>query len=132
MYYEFKTKRKTLTEKGIERDLVEHYITDCDLFAQAEQKGLEIHNGNCDVIHIVRSSIIEIVNPQSNEEYYYRATLVNIFTADDGTEKETKYHVLINAKDITDANQKAHEYMRQGISDMRLDGITKSKIIEIV
>lgn len=132
MFYEIKTKRKQLTEKGVEREVKEQYITDCELFAEAERKGLEIHNGAADVTHVTRSTIIEIVNPDGTAGNYYRATLVNIFTDEDGTEKETKYHVLINAADITDANKKAHEYMRQGLNDMRLDSITKSKIIQIL
>lgn len=132
MYYEFKTKRKQLTEKGVEKEVTEHFITDCDLFAEAECKGLEINNGECDVIYISRSSIREIVNPSGTAENFFRATLVDIFINDDGTEKETKYHVLINAEDMNEANKKAHEYMKQGMQDMRLDGITKTKIIQIV
>lgn len=35
---------------------------DVELFAEAEAKGLEQYNGDCDVFSITRSKVIEIVN----------------------------------------------------------------------
>ena len=53
---------------------------------------------------------------------------------DDKTEKEKelRYYVLIRADDLSEATAKAKEYMRQGLQDMRLDGIVKTNILELL
>ena len=109
MFYEIKLKVEKENSKGEMKEVVEHFITDVELFAEAEAKGLEPYNGNCDVFSITRSKVVEIVN-----------------------EKETKYYNLVCAKDITEANRLMQEHMRQGLKDMRLDGIVKTKIIDLI
>jgi hypothetical protein len=41
MYYELKLKVNKTNDKGEEKEVKEHFITDCELFAEAEAKGLE-------------------------------------------------------------------------------------------
>lgn len=132
MYYDIRLKVTKDTPKG-EKEVTERYLTDCGLFAEAETKGLEMYNGACDVVAISRSAVREIVNPdEKGKRAYYRATLADIFTEDDGTEKEQKYPVLIAADTVAEATHMAEEYMRQGLQDMRLDGVVKTKILDIV
>ena len=54
-----------------------------------------------------------------------------MFTGDSGNEKETKYFVLVAAKDIPEANRRMEDYLRQGF-DMKLDGIVKTKILDVI
>lgn len=54
------------------------------------------------------------------------------FTDENGNEKENKYYNLVCAKDITEANRLMQEHMRQGLEDMRLDAIQKTKIIDLI
>lgn len=128
MFYEIKLKVEKENSKGEMKEVVEHFITDVGLFAEAEANGLEQYNGNCDVISITRSNVVEIVNEKEEGKPFYKATLIDIF----GNEKETKYYNLVCAKDITEANRLMQEHMRQGLNDMRLDAIQKTKIIDLI
>ena len=53
------------------------------------------------------------------------------FTDDEGNEKDSKYFVLVCAKDITEANKIMDEYLKQGF-DMKLDGIVRTKILDVI
>lgn len=131
MFYEIKLKVEKENSKGEMKEVIEHFITDVELFAEAEAKGLEQYV-DCDVISITHSKVVEIVNEKEEDKPFYKATLIDIFIDDNGNEKETKYYNLVCAKDITEANRLMQEHMRQGLNDMRLDGIVKTKIIDLI
>ena len=135
MYYEITDRVKRVKDDGTEKEVNERYITDCLTFAEAEQKGMEAYsadNVDGDVIAVKRSNVREIVNESEDKEHYFKATIVDTFTDDNGKDKELKYYVLIRANDLGEATDKANEYMRQGLQDMRLDGIVKTKILELL
>lgn len=132
MLYELKLKVKQLADNGEEKEVVERYITDVTFFAEAEAKGMEQYNGECDVFAITQSKIIEIVNKKEDDKPFFKATIIKEYTDDSGNEKEMKYPVLVCAKDITEANKLMQDYMRQGLEDMRLDAIQKTKILDIL
>lgn len=131
MFYEIKLKVEKENSKGEMKEVIEHFITDVGLFAEAEAKGLEQYV-DCDVISITHSKVVEIVNEKEEDKPFYKATLIDIFIDDNGNEKETKYYTLVCAKDITEANRLMQEHMRQGLKDMRLDGIVKTKIMDLI
>ena len=136
MYYEITDRVKRVKDDGTEKEVNERYITDCLTFAEAEQKGMEMYaasNTDGDVVAVKRSNVKEIVNENEEKQHYFKATIVDTFI-DDKTEKEKelRYYVLIRADDISEATAKAKEYMRQGLQDMRLDGIVKTKILELL
>lgn len=131
MFYEIKLKVEKENSKGEMKEVIEHFITDVELFAEAEAKGLEQYV-DCDVISITHSKVVEIVNEKEEDKPFYKATLIDIFIDDNGNEKETKYYNLVCAKDITEANRLMQEHMRQGLEDMRLDAIQKTKIIDLI
>lgn len=131
MFYEIKLKVEKENSKGEMKEVIEHFITDVELFAEAEAKGLEQYV-DCDVISITRSKAVEIVNEKEEDKPFYKATLIDIFIDDNGNEKGTKYYNLVCAKDITEANRLMQEHMRQGLNDMRLDGIVKTKIMDLI
>lgn len=132
MFYEIRLKVRRENARGEVKEVKEHFITDVDLFCEAEAKGLGLYNGDCDVFSIIRSKIREIINDKTEGKAFYRATLVDIFTNDDGTEKENPYPVLVCAADLKEANRLVEEYMKQGMQDFRFDGIAKTKIIEVL
>lgn len=132
MLYEIKLKVNKENSKGEVKEVIEHYITDVELFAEAEAKGLEQYNGDCDVFSIARSKVIEIVNKKEEDKSFFKATIISTFTDDNDNEKENKYYNLVCAKDITEANRLMQEHMRQGLEDMRLDAIQKTKIIDVI
>lgn len=132
MFYELKIKVDKENKKGEMKSVTELFITDCELFANAEYNGLNEYQGNCDVTDIKRSSIREIVNEKEDDKPFFRATIVQIYTKDDGTEKELLYPVLVCAEDIEQANILIQEYMRQGLDDMRLKEIKETKILGVL
>lgn len=132
MLYEITTKVKKTQEDGTEKEVTERYITDCELFSEAEYAGMKTYkdaSGGGDVIAIKRSNVREIVNEQDDKDYYYKATIVTKTIDDKENEKEQKYYVLIRADNLTEATNKANEYMKAGLDDMTLDGIVKTRII---
>lgn len=132
MFYEIKLKVEKENAKGEIKEVKEHFITDVDLFCEAEAKGLELYNGKCDVFSIIRSKIREIVNDKDEANPFFKATLIDVFINDDGTEKENPYPVLVCAKDLNEANRIMEYYMRQGLGNFRLEGIVKTKILDVI
>ncbi len=135
MYYEMTTKVTRVQDNGTEKEVSERYITDCETFAEAEAKAAESYSDyglDGDVVAVRRSNVREIVSETENKEHYFKATIVDTFTDDNCKEKELRYYVLIRADNIGEATAKANEYMRQGLQDMRLDGIVKTKILELL
>lgn len=132
MLYEFKVKVERENAKGELKQVSEHYIVDnCELFAEVEAKALEEFGNDCDVFFIARSKIIEIVNQKDIGKPFFKATVVDVFTDDEGNEKETKSQMLVCAKDITEANKIMTEHLKQGY-DSQLDSITKTKILDML
>lgn len=133
MFFEGKIKVERENKKGEMKTVLEHYIIENEeLFANAEYKLMNLCNGDCEVTSITKSKVREIVNSKQEDKPFFRATIVDIFVNDDGTEKGTQYPVLVCAKDIAEATRLVEDYMKQGLSDMKLDGITKTKILEVL
>ena len=132
MLFELKIKVEKENKKGDLKQVTEHYITDAELFANAEYTGLNEYDGKCDVIAIKRSPIREIVNDKDEDKPFFKATLIDVFVNDDGVEKENRYPVLVCAEDMKEANRIMEEYMKQGLGDLRLDGIVKTKILDVL
>lgn len=133
MFYEAKLRVERENKKGELKQVSEHFIIDgIDLFCEAEARAMEQYNGECDVFAINRSKIKEIVNQKEEDKPFFKATLIDVFTNDDGTEKETPYPVLVCATDLNEANKLIEEYMKQGMQDFRLEGIVKTKILDVL
>lgn len=133
MFYEIAIKVTKADERGKEKEVVERFITDVMLFAEAEQKGLELYNGQCDVVGIRRSNVYEIVNEKHEEgDKLFKAQLASIFITDEGKEKEQKYEVVVWADSVNGANKKMQEYMKNDMSDLVLKGIKETKLLDIL
>lgn len=135
MYYEITMKIKRMTDKGVEKEMTERYITDCALFGEAEAKGLHLladYSLEGDVVAIRRSNVREIVNESEDKEFFFRATIVDIFIDDNEKEKELKYNVLVKADNLAEATSKTKEFLRQGYGDLSFDGVVKTKILDVL
>lgn len=114
------------------RKRTETYLINRELFSEAEyavMSGLtqETELGTVEGFEIqsLRISPIKEVAEQFMSEAAintYIATLKDIWLADDGTEKNLKYKVLLWAEDLTQANANAHKLAREGY-DMQIEGI---------
>ena len=111
MYYEIKIKGGNGKEK---------LLTDCLLFAEAEQKGMEYivgQYGEGDVTAIRRVKIMEEVNTQEEGCTSYKVSLTAAYDID-GKTKKMNYDVVVYAHTLDEANKIASEYRREGFDDM--------------
>ena len=135
MFYEISVKHTAVDKKGNDKEVTEKYIVENqEMFAEAEQKGLELPLTASDVVAVKRSNLREIVNTPTGaeDEAIYIATIVDTFISDNGDEKKTKYQVALYAVSIPNANKIVQEYMAQGLNDMECEGIKKSSFVEVI
>ena len=136
MFYEMTIERNMVDAHDITKRIKQKYLTDCNLFAEAEYKGMdEFKNYNPDVTNIKRSPIREFVNeaPDMGEYTIYDAVIADVYpNPDTGKEKLTKYHVGVYSTSVEDATRQVQDYMRQGLEDMRFISIKETQIIEVL
>lgn len=113
-----KTRKKAIT-----------YLLDKNYFSEAEyavtallmsqnESGLV----NDYEIQSLRLSSIKEIATQYSGEHSYIATLKDIWTEDDGTEKYLRYKVLLWADNLQDALSNTHEMAREGY-DMIIESL---------
>lgn len=140
MFYHIKINYESLNEQGESVNKNEEYLVkDCELHAEAEQRGYEYASeyqfNEPDITSVKRSNIREFVNedPDEDEDIIYDAIIADVYINEKtGKEKELKYHVGVFAKNMDDATKKVYEYMKQGMNDMRFIGVKETKIVEII
>ena len=141
MFYHIKLNYESLNEQGESVNKNEEYLVkDCELHAEAEQRGYEYASeyqfNEPDITSVKRSNIREFVNEVATSEYetiIYDAIIADIYINENtGKEKLLKYHVGVFAKSMSDATKKVYEYMNQGMTDMRFIGVKETKIVEII
>ena len=131
MYFETVIKRKD-KDKG--KEVTERFIVKgVELFAEAEATMLADFSNECNVIAIKQSKIKDIINSRmDDEEDIYYATLEQYYISESGDEKSTKTDVALFAKDMTDAKSKLDAYLKQGLQDMSIFKITKTKFLDVI
>ena len=140
MFYHIKINYESLNEQGESVNKNEEYLVkDCELHAEAEQRGYEYASeyqfNEPDITSVKRSNIREFVNedPDEDETIIYDAIIADVYINEKtGKEKELKYHVGVFAKSVSDATKKVYEYMNQVLTDMRFIGVKETKIVEII
>lgn len=140
MFYHIKLNYESLNEQGENVNKTEEYLVkDCELHAEAEQRGYEYASeyqfNEPDITSVKRSNIREFVNEVASEDetIIYDAIIADIYINEKtGKEKLLKYHVGVFAKSMSDATKKVYEYMKQGMTDMRFIGVKETKIVEII
>ena len=134
MYFEITSKIVKTNDKGVDKEVTEKFFVDkCEFFAEAEVKTIEFYNNENTVTAIKVSKVREFVNQRTKEdEDIYIAVIEDIFVNDDGEEKRTKYEVGLFSENISTANIIVHEYMKEGLDDMELVKIYKTKFLDII
>lgn len=132
--FETKIKRVIRDKKGNDKEIAEvYFVENAVSFGDAETKIQTYWNCECEVVAVTMSRVMDIVNPKTDEdEVVYKAIIASIFIDDNDVEKETKYPVLVWAKSLEEATNRIIGYMKEGLSDMSLHSITKTKIVEII
>ena len=134
MIHEVTLKRTVVDAKGCDKEIKENYIVENKVFcAEAEATMLEYWNAECEVTSVRQSKIVEFVNKRDNDEQeIYLSEVESIFVDEDGEEKSTKYVVGLFATSVEEATNMMKEYMRQGIQDMRLVSVKRTKIADLL
>lgn len=135
MFYESVSKRTIIDQKsGNDKDINERFIVkNCELCAECEQKILEYWNGECDVVSVKQSKIREFINERNSEEQsIFLATIEDVYIDDDGEEKTTKYIVGLFSVSVEESTKMVVDYMKQGLSNLRLTSIKKTKIVDVL
>lgn len=135
MHFEISVKNIKQDKNGNDKEVVDKYIVENqELFAEAEQKGLELPLRDPDVVAIRISAIREFANEPSGQdgEAIYIATIVDTFVDENGKEKKTKYKVALYALSTTNADKIVSEYMAQGLDDMECEKIEKTSFVDVI
>lgn len=138
MFHEVIVRVTAMDAKGVEKQKTERYFTQNKIvLAESESAVMEYlipYSSNTDVICIKQSKVKEFANKRtSDEQDIYIMTLEDTFVNEDTSEESsTKYDVGLFAKDIPDATKKAEEYCKQGLTDLSIVSIKKTKWIDIL
>lgn len=132
--HEVTLKRTIVDNKGVDKEISEKYLVENKVFcAEAEAAMLEYWNSECEVTSVRQSKIVEFVNTRENDEQeIYLSEVESIFVDDDGEEKATKYVVGLFSTSVEEATSQMREYMKQGIQDMKLTSVKRTKIVELL
>lgn len=131
MLFEITLTHEIETPKGVTKQVCERYLYDAELVAECEARALE-EIPDCDVICVCRSKIVEIINENVREGAFYKAKITETTVNEDGSESSKSYMVLCNAETLPKATSVFQEYIKQGLENMELTNITKTKILDIL
>lgn len=133
-HFETKIKRVVRDKKGNDKEIAEvYFVENAVSFGDAETRVQTYWNCECDVVAVTMSRVMDIVNPRTDEEEsIYKAIIASVFIDDNENEKEMKYPVLVFAKSLEEATKRVIGYMDEGLGDMNLHSIAKTKIVEVI
>lgn len=134
MFFEAVSRRTIKDKNGNDKKVNEKFIVNnCELCAEVEQKMLEEYNGENDVTLIKESNLMEFVNERTDDEQFvFLSKLENTFVGEDGEEKVTTYSVALFAKDMEEAHDIMKNYSKQGLDDLKIVSIKKTKIVDLI
>lgn len=134
MFHELVLTRTIQDKNGVDKQVTEKYFTENKRFlAESEQTLMEYFNCECEIISIKQSKLREFANERDNDDQdIYIITLEATFTDDDGGESSTKYDVGLFATSVPEATTIAQKYCQQGLDDLNLISVKRTKWVDIV
>jgi hypothetical protein len=134
MLYEISSRRTVIDRKGFDKSVTEHFLVDrAEFFADAEQAGIELYNGENDIVAIKRSNLKEFVNKRrDDDEQIFIATIELISSDGNGNESKTKFDVALFAYRVDNAMTLILDYMKGIAEDHSLVGVKKSKFLDLI
>ena len=139
MIFETSIKTTVVDKNGNDKTLVSRYIIEnTELFGEAERKLYEEFGSETgfEVTSIKISKLKEIINkaPQDGTdcEIYFATIVDKFYDADKNETTETQYTIALHAHDINEAHRTIDQYMRQGMEDMELVGLKRTKYISVL
>ena len=134
MFYEAVSRRIVRDKNGNDKKVNEKFIVNnCELCSEVERKLLEEYNGENDVTLIKESNLMEFVNERADDEQFvFLSKLESTFVGVDGEEKVTTYSVALFANDMEEAHNIMNNYSKQGLDDLKIVSIKKTKIVDLI
>lgn len=138
MFHEVIVRVTAMDAKGVEKQKTERYFTQGKIvLAESEIAVTEYlipYSSNTDVISIKQSKVKEFANKRTGDEQdIYIITLEDTFiNMDTGEKSSTKYDIGLFAKSVPDATKKAEEYCKQGLTDLSIVSVKRTKWIDIL
>ena len=134
MFIEAVSRRTIKDKNGNDKKVNEKFIVNnCELCAEVEQKMLEEYNGENEVTLRKESNLMEFVNERTDDDQFvFLSKLENTFVGEDGEEKVTTYSVALFAKDMEEAHDIMKNYSKQGLEDLKIVSIKKTKIVDLI
>lgn len=132
MFHEVCITRTIQDAKGNDKVVSEKYLTENKEFlAESEQLLMQEFNGECEVTSVKQSNIREFINQAADyDQDVYLIGIEDLFVDENtGEEKTTKYVVGCFALSVEEATKLACEYMKQGMTDLRLSSVKRTKIV---
>lgn len=129
MLYRVKITRNVFSkESNTTKTIVEYYLTDAPNFGYA---GINVINKIGKNIEIDDVLLMKTYKPPINEykdgDKIYVVKIAEDMIDDNGNQKTIKYPMPVFAKNDTKLYIKVKEYLKQGLSNMRLTTISETK-----
>lgn len=134
MIYEGTIKYETTTKKGNTKTVRESFlIENAETFNDAEYALYQEFKNETgiDVVSLKRSKIKEIANTNRDTETMFIATLVDVFTDENGIEKELTYNIAFFALNIEEAHNFIRLYAQQGYC-MEMKALKQAKFLDVL
>lgn len=136
MIYEGTIKYETFTNNGNPKTVRESYlIEDAETFSEAENTLLGLGKESSleiDVVSLKRSKIKEIANHGGKlKTPMFVATLIDVFTDENGKEKEISYDIAFFAPNIQEAHNFIIYYTEQGYC-MEMRELKQVKYLDVL
>ena len=134
MFYEAVSRRIVRDKNGNDKKVNEKFIVNnCELCSEVERKLLEEYNGENDITLIKESNLMEFVNERAaDEQFVFLSKRESTFGGEDGEEKVTTYSVALFANDMEEAHNIMKNYSKQGLDDLKIVSIKKTKIVDLI
>lgn len=134
MFHEVVSKRTVVDDNGCDKEVSEKYLVEnCESCSEAEVSVMLYLNAENEVISVKQTKLKEFVNARSNDEQFiYISTIEDTYVDDSGKASQIKYSVALFATSVKEATQMTIDYMKQGLSDMSLTSVKKTKFVELL
>ena len=135
MFHEVILTRTIQDNKGFDKSVTEKYFTENKEFlAESEQALMQEFNGECEVTMVKQSNLREFVNGRDNDDQsIYIVTLEALFINEStGEESATKYNVGLFATSTPEVMSIAMDYCAQGLEDLSIVSVKRTKWIDVI
>lgn len=139
-WYEVSVKYENCTSSGLVETINESYLVDAMSFSEAEQRVLKEEFSYSQLPYEVKAcckrKYRDIVTSSSGCEglsQFFKASL-KIITFDEksGKEKFSTVRILVEASDFDHAVANLKNFVDKGMENYKIEGLTKTKIVEVL